>query len=279
MYGWTPASARTEGSSSHRWSIQPQGCLHRLTSRSFDWVGRGDAGGGADPLRVPEARRSSRDDGLGVQCRCGGDLAASFREGTDNAPCRGPFRGLRPRVGTSRRPNRLPAQSRTYPTYISGASPLSARTAASCTACRRSRRTDSRDGGTAWAAPGSHRLHAHLTSPRDGKLIALQLHNKDYADPSVIGTCQRAHRQDGQAAARPHRRAGRALAFSPDGTLLGSVSHDGGGDRLGPRRRFTVVDGAETATPAASTVWRSAPTGGRCTPCGDTGTPRVGPRG
>ncbi|WP_410791097.1 BTAD domain-containing putative transcriptional regulator [Kribbella sp. C-35] len=61
---------------------------------------------------------------------------------------------------------------------------------------------------------------------RDGALIALQLHNKDYTDPSVIGLVDA--RTGRTVKLLPdHIDEPRALAFSPDGTVLGSVSHDG----------------------------------------------------
>ena len=80
-------------------------------------------------------------------------------------------------------------------------------------------------GKQLWQRPDlSGFMHIDITG--DGKLIALQLNNEDYTDASVIGLVEA--RTGRTVRLLPdHVDQPRALAFSPDGTVLGSVSHDG----------------------------------------------------
>ena len=80
-------------------------------------------------------------------------------------------------------------------------------------------------GTQLWRRPGFGGFLS-IDVTRDGKLIALQLHNKDETDLSVIALVDA--RTGRTVRLLPdHIDQPRALAFSRDGTLLGSASHDG----------------------------------------------------
>ncbi|TDO44617.1 DNA-binding SARP family transcriptional activator [Kribbella sp. VKM Ac-2527] len=171
------------------------------------------------PLAFPSTKKLTRH-GLAFSADAR-YLAASFQEGTDNAPAArsAPSFAL---VWDLKATDRLPRRVN-LPMWIQGIAlspdgrilysmqPLTA--------------YDVATGAQLWRRPDLTGF-MRIDVTRDGKLIALQLFNKDYTDGSVIGLVDA--RTGRTVRLLPdHIDEPRALAFSRDGTVLGSVSHNG----------------------------------------------------